>query len=287
MAYLIHLAIFFCIYAILSVGLNLIMGFTGLLSVSQAAFYGLGAYTTAIMITQHHWGFFPALIAGIVVSGFGAFLIGLVLSRFKGDYYALGSIGFSYIIVSLFTNWDSLTRGALGIAGISRPSIFGLTLNNFHFLILAVVLLIIVYLAAHFVSTRSFGRVLRAIREDEKATQVFGYNTQYFKLAVLMIGGAMAAVAGSLFATYITFIDPTSFVLIESIFIMAMIILGGLGSLKGSLLGALILVLLPELLRFAGFPNSVAAQMRQLVYGILLVLLMIYRPQGLIGEYKL
>ena len=126
-----------------------------------------------------------------------------------------------------------------------------------------------------------------AIREDEKALQVFGYKTLNFKLAVFTISAVMAAVAGSLFASYITFIDPSSFALMESIFILAMIILGGLGSIRGPVIGATVLILLPELLRFVGMPSSIAAQMRQVIYGVLLIVLMLYRPEGVAGEYKL
>ena len=133
----------------------------------------------------------------------------------------------------------------------------------------------------------SFGRVLKAIREDEGAIQVFGYKTLYYKLTVFVLAAMMASLAGSLFASYITFIDPTQFVLFESIFILAIIILGGLANLKGSILGALFLIVLPEILRFVGFPVDIAAQMRQVVYGFLLIILMLYRPQGLLGEYKL
>ena len=155
------------------------------------------------------------------------------------------------------------------------------------FLILALVFLALIYFVSRFIVNSSFGRILKAIREDEKAIQVFGYNTLYYKLAIFVISAAMAGVAGSLFASYITFIDPSSFWLMESIFILAIVILGGLSNLKGSLLGALFLILLPEALRFVGMPNDIAAQMRQVIYGVILILLMLYRPQGLAGEYKL
>ena len=133
----------------------------------------------------------------------------------------------------------------------------------------------------------SFGRILKAIREDEKAIQVFGYRTSFYKSIIFVISAMMAAVAGSLFASYITFIDPSTFTLHESIFILAIVILGGLANLKGSIWGALFLILLPEVLRFVGFPGDIAAQMRQVVYGVILIILMLYRPQGLVGEYKL
>lgn len=288
MEYLIHLSILFAIYAILGISLNLVVGYTGLLSVAHATFYGIGAYATAIFLTQTGIGFFLSVILGIVFAGIVSFLIGIVLSKFSDDYYALGSFGFNVIVFSIFLNWQSLTRGPLGIPGISKPSLFGFNLaSNFSFLILVILLLSLIYFVSRFIVNSSFGRVLKAIREDEKAIQVFGYNTPYFKLAIFVISAVMAAVAGSLFASYITFIDPTSFGLMESIFILAIIILGGLSNLRGSILGALFLILLPEILRFVGFPTDIAAQMRQVIYGVILILLMLYRPQGLIGEYKL
>lgn len=288
MEYLIHLAILFVIYAILGISLNLVVGYTGLLSVAHAAFYGIGAYATAILSTSFGVNFFLSLIIGVLIAAIASFFIGIVLSKFSGDYFALGSIGFNVIVFSVFLNWQELTKGPLGIPGISRPSLFGITFSdNSSFLILALLFLAFVYFSSRFIVNSSFGRVLKAIREDEKAIQVFGYNTPYFKLAIFVIGAMMAAVAGSLFASYITFIDPSTFILPESIFILAIIILGGLANLRGSVLGALFLVLLPELLRFVGFPADIAAQMRQVVYGLLLILLMLYRPQGLLGEYKL
>lgn len=292
MEYLIHLAIFFAIYAILGISLNLVVGYTGLLSVTHAVFYGIGAYATAILLTQTGVGFFLSVILGIIVTAIISFLIGAVLSRFDGDYYALGSFGFNAIVFSIFLNWQDLTRGPLGIPGISRPELrimnYELSLtSNLSFLILVSLFLILTYFMSRFIVNSSFGRVLKAIREDEKAIQVFGYNTLYFKLAIFVISAGMAAVAGSLFASYITFIDPSSFNLMESIFILAIIILGGLANLRGSILGALFLILFPEILRFVGFPTDIAAQMRQVVYGLILIFLMLYRPQGLIGEYKL
>ena len=288
MEYLIHIAILISIYGILGLSLNLVVGFTGLLSITQAAFYGIGAYTTAILLTGTGMNFFLAMILGMVISGVCSLAIGFVLSKFKDDYYALGSFGFNVIIYSIFLNWQSLTRGPLGIPGIPRPSMFGFTFSeNVWFLVLSVVLLAIIYLVCQFITGSSFGRVLKAIREDEQAISVFGYRTLWYKLAIFVIGAMMASVAGSLFASYITFVDPSSFALTESIFILAIIILGGLANNKGAVIGAVCLILLPEILRFVGFPNDIAAQMRQVTYGVILILLMLYRPQGLVGEYRL
>ena len=288
MEYLIHLAILAGIYAILGMSLNLVVGYTGLISVTQAAFYGIGAYTTAIMITRYDTNFFLALLLGIIISGIAGLLVGYVLSRFKGDFYALGSVGFNTIVYSIFLNYQDLTRGPLGIPGIDRPSLFGISFSdNLPFLILVALTAVILFYISKFIVDSSFGRVLKAIREDEVAIQIFGYKTHQFKLAIFVIGAVMASIAGSFFASYITFIDPSTFTILESIFILSIIILGGLANLRGSVIGAIFLILLPEILRFVGFPSDIAAQMRVLVYGALLVILILYRPQGLVGEYKL
>jgi branched-chain amino acid transport system permease protein len=286
--YLVHLAILSSIFAILAVSLDLVMGYTGLLSVTHAAFYGIGAYVVALLLKGFGFNFFVALIVVIVFTMLVALLIGLVLSKFKTDYYALASLGFNVIVYAIFLNWQSVTRGPLGIPGIPRPEMFGFSLSeNIAFLILSVVLLGIIYGTARFLVNSSFGRVLTAIREDEEAVSVFGYHTPSYKLVIFTVAAGMAAVGGALFATYITFIDPSSFTINESIFVLAIVILGGAGSLRGPLLGAIILVLLPEALRFVGFPSDIAAQMRQVIYGLILVGLMLYRPQGIFGKYRL
>lgn len=284
MDYLVHLATLIGIYGILGLSLNLLVGFTGLISVAHAAFYGLGAYATALLMVEQGVNFFLAWPAAILLAMLAGGLIGLVLSRFRNDYYVLASFGFNVIIFSLFLNFQSITRGPLGIPGIPRPDFFS---ANFSFLLLTLTFCLLTFWLCHWLTRSSFGRVLKAIREDERAIQVFGYRTEHYKLLIFMIAAGLAAAAGALYASYITFIDPSTFNLPESIFILAIIILGGLANLRGSLAGAALLVLLPEILRFVGFPSDIAAQMRQLVYGLILVLLMVYRPQGLLGEYKL
>jgi branched-chain amino acid transport system permease protein len=288
MEYLIHIAILVCIYGILGISLNLAAGEAGLISVMHAAFYGICAYAVAFLTLSIGVNFFLAVPLAVIVCGAIAFAIGLVFSRLREVYYVFGTVGFSVIVFSIFLNWDAITRGPLGIPGIPRPSIFGFTLmENIVFLSLAAIFLAITFAVSQYVTRSSFGRVLNAIREDEDAIAVFGYPTSTYKLVALILSGSLAGLAGALFATYITFIDPTSFALPESVFILAVVILGGLGSARGVLLGALILVVLPEALRFVGFPSDIAAQMRQLVYGLLLILLMLYRPQGLLGKFRM
>lgn len=288
MEYLVHLAILSSIFAILAISLDLVLGYTGLLSVTHAAFYGIGAYVAGLMLKAWGVSFFIALPLAVAFTMIVSLFIGVVLSKFKTDYYALASLGFNTIVFSIFLNWQELTRGPLGIPGISRPELFGFKFSeNVLFLLLVIVFLGAVYALARFVVRSSFGRVLMAIREDEEAVSVLGYYTPAYKLLIFVIAAGMAAVAGAFFATYVTFIDPSSFTISESIFILAIVILGGAGSLRGPLLGAFVLVLLPELLRFVGFPADIAAQMRQVIYGLILVGLMLYRPQGIWGTYRL
>ncbi|OGL71058.1 branched-chain amino acid ABC transporter permease [Candidatus Uhrbacteria bacterium RIFCSPLOWO2_01_FULL_53_9] len=259
-----------------------------MLSVAHAAFYGIGAYATTLLLKMLGLNFFFALPLAVVITMLVALLIGVVLSKFKTDYYALASLGFGVIVYVVFQNWLQVTRGPFGIPGIPRPDMFGFTfVENVAFLLLALVVLACVYALARFMVRSSFGRILTAIREDETAISVFGYRTTSYKLIIFTIAAGMAAIAGGLYASYITFIAPSAFSVNESIFILAIVILGGAGSLRGPLMGAVVLVLLPELLRFVGLPSDIAAQMRQLLYGVILVLLMLYRPQGLVGTYKL
>ena len=287
MEYFIHIAILVCIYGILGLSLNLVVGEAGLLSVSHAAFYGIGAYATALLMIGGT-NFLVAMLVGMILAGLVALAVGTVFSRFDGVYYALGTLGFNVIVYSVFLNWQSVTHGPLGVPGIPRPSLFGFGFSeNGAFLLLAVMLLACVYGVSKRITRSSFGRVLHAIREDEEAIAIFGYSVSVFKLVIFVISAMLAAIAGALYASYITYIDPSSFTLNESIFVLAIIILGGLASSEGAILGAFLLIILPEALRFVGFPTDIAAQMRQVVYGLLLILLMLYHPQGILGKFRM
>lgn len=287
MSYFLHLSTFFFIYAILGVSLNLVVGFTGLVSIMHAAFFGIGAYITAILMVKLGMNFFVALILAILLNTFVGFCLGWLLSRLGGDYYVLGSIAFNFLVLSVFINWENLTSGPLGIPGIPKPELFGFSFSDPNqFFLLSLIFLALVYLASRYIANSSFGRVLKAIREDETAAKVFGYNVLSYKIAVSGFAAGMAAVAGALFSSYLTFIDPTSFDVMQSVFIFSIVIVGGFANLKGSLMGALILILFPEALRFAGFPADISAYAQQAVYGLALILLMIYRPQGILGEYR-
>ena len=292
----------FAIWAILAVSLNMVVGFTGLISVGHIGFFGIGAYAMAILtsnpayeqlrtesIPTFGWPFFAALPVSVVLAGLAAILVGVVFNRFRDDIYVLVSFGFAIIAFNVFLNWRGLTRGAFGIHEIARPEIGGLKLDGeLDFLLLCVVFLAAVALIAWLITTSSFGRVLTAIREDEQAIEVFGYRTARYKLAVWVISAMMAGLAGGLFSSWTSFIDPFSFILLESILLVSIVILGGLATIWGSLLGAMAFALLEEGMRFLPFvPLEHIGQIRQVVLGALLVLLMLFRPQGLVGRYRL
>ncbi len=283
MAYVDHLLILICIYIILTVSLNLIVGFTGILNLGHAAFFGIGAYASALLVLAGA-PFIVGLLAAFISAGLFGLLIGIPSLRLRGDYLAIATLGFGEIIRSIIKNWTSLTRGPLGIPGIPKPSLFLSFDTSLKFLILAFILALITVIIITKIVHSPFGRVLRAIREDELAAQANGKNTTQFKMIALVVGAAFAGSAGSLYSHYITFIDPSTFTMIESILIISMVVLGGLASIPGSIIGAALLVLLPEPLRFLHFPSDVVAALRQIIYSLILIILMIYRPQGLMGE---
>lgn len=286
MDYFLHIAILAGIFTVLTVSLDILAGYTGLLSIAHAAFYGLGAYTSALFATRLGAPFLIGLLAGAAVAVLISFIVSLPSLRLHDDYFVIATFGFQMILFSIFNNWMEVTRGPLGIPGIPQPVIFGWHVtSHLDFLILAGGFACFAYFVVHRLTSSPFGRVLHAIREDEVFAKALGKNTLRFKVTAFAVSAALAASAGSLYANYITYIDPTSFTVMESILIISMVIIGGAGSTWGPLVGAVVLVTLPEALRFVGLPSAVAANLRQIIYGSLLVIMMMFRPHGLVGKY--
>jgi len=287
MNYILHILIMISVYLILSQSLNILVGYTGLLSVCHAAFYGIGAYTSALLMTKLGLNFFLALPLGVILAMTLSLLVAYPSLRLRGDYFVLAGLGFQIIVFSILYNWEGLTRGPYGIPGIPKPGLLGLEFNNLPlFLLISSIFAIVILFILYRISVSPFGRVLKAIRENEMAALALGKNVSNFKIKAFIIASGIAAIAGSLYAGYVTYIDPTSFTLDESIFIMAIILVGGTGNVKGPIVGTIFMVILPEILRFLGIPDTIAPNVRQMIYGGLLILLMFIRPQGIIGEYK-
>jgi branched-chain amino acid transport system permease protein len=233
------------------------------------------------------FSFFPALGIAIV----GAIILSLIIAipslRLRGDYFFLATLGFQVIVFVILYNWVGLTRGPYGIPGVPRPRFFGFGIDSLSaFFVFSFLLTALTGLVIYLVLNSPYGRVLKAIREDEIVSASLGKNVPMLKVSAFALGAAFAAIPGALFAIYMCYIDPTSFTLTEAIFILSVIIVGGTGNFIGPIIGATFMVLLPEALRFLQIPDSIAANMRQIIYGVLLVVLMRYRPQGILGEFK-
>lgn len=286
-AYLIHLLILIGIYIILVLSLQLTLGFTGLLNIGHIAFFAIGAYTSALL-TLNGLPFWIAFLAAGIFAMISGFLLSIPTRRLKGDYLALATIAFTFVIYSLALNWTKLTRGPLGLPGIPRPILFGLKLSsNLSFFILTLIIVLISYFLIRKITHSPFGKVLEAIRDDELATKILGKNTFKMKSYALAISAFFAGIAGSLYAHYINYIDPSSFTLMQLIPILVIVIIGGLASLKGTVIATFILILIPELLRFIGLPSSLVGPLRQIFYALILILILIYKPKGFYGRVEL
>jgi branched-chain amino acid transport system permease protein len=287
MDYIFFILILVDIYIILAVTLNLLMGFTGLISMAHAGFMAIGAYTTTLLITSLGLNFFLTIPLGVLIAGLVSALLALPSLRVKGEHYIIASFGLQIILYNILLNWVSLTNGPYGFSGIPRPQLFGYTFGTYRsYLVLASLITLVCVFIIWRITRSRFGLVLRGIREDEIAASSLGKNVNRFKVITFVAGSSVAAVAGSLYATAISFIDPFCFTVHDSIFMLAVVIIGGMGNIFGSALGALLLISLPELLKFLQVAETIAAPLRQMIYGALLVVFMRFRPQGLLPEYK-
>lgn len=287
MDYVLHISILCMIFSILAWSLDLIAGHSGMLSAAQAGFFGVGAYASTLLTLELDLGFGGATVMAMLISASVSVIISAPATRLQGDYFVIATFAFQMILFSVFNNWMELTRGPLGIPGIPRPSVFGIAIDSeVRFLFLAACATCVAGLVVHRLSGGAYGRVLHALREDEPLARSLGKNTNRVKMTTFAVSAALAGLAGSLYARHISFIDPTSFTIVDSVLIIAMVVVGGAGNWWGPLVGALILILLPELLRFMGLPIALAAALRQIIYGLALVLLMLFRPQGLVGRYN-
>jgi len=270
--YILHLLILITIYVLLAQSLSLTTGFAGMISLAHAGFYGIGAYATAILSVNYHLPFILTLPIGMLFCGIIALIVSIIALRIVDDYFIICTLGIQIVIFSIMNNCMSLTNGPMGIPGIPSIVIFGIDFSSkFLFLILCLGLLISFFNILRKVIKSNFGRVLIALSEDEIYTQSTGKNVYNYKVIAFTISAMIAAVPGVLYAHYITYIDPSSFTVDESIFILSIVIIGGMRNLWGILFATAFLVLLPEALRFVGLPNNIAANLRQIVYGIILI----------------
>ena len=270
-------------YVVLGLGLNIVVGLAGLLDLGYVAFYAVGAYTYALLHYNFGIGFWVALpIGGLLAALFGI-LLGIPVLRLRGDYLAIVTLGFGEIIRLVMENWGSFSQGPSGISNIARPGFFGIEMSLGTALIYIYYLMVILVIVTIFFVNRlqdsRLGRAWIALREDEIACQAMGIDKMKTKLVAFSLGAFWAGIVGVFFAAKTTFISPRSFTFIESAIILSIVVLGGMGSIIGVIIGALVLILLPEYLR-------ALSEYRMLAFGAILVCMMVFRPQGIIASVR-
>ncbi len=281
--YQINIIINALIYVMLGLGLNIVVGLAGLLVLGYVAFYATGAYAYALLNYHFHLSFWLALPAGALLGALFGILLGFPVLRLKGDYLAIVTLGFGEIIRLVLENWNKFSFGPMGIANIPKPSIlsieFSLRQSTIFIYFLIIFLCILTVIIVNRLENSRIGRAWIALREDEIACQAMGIDKTKTKLTAFALGATWAGMAGVIFAAKTSFINPASFTLMESIIILCIVVLGGMGSILGVILGALVLILLPEYLR-------AFSEYRMLIFGTVLVLMMIFRPGGIIENVR-
>jgi len=263
------------LYVMLSQSLVIVSGYSGMISLTHAGFYGIGAYTTALLASKFGWPFLLNLPTAMIINGLIALIISTIALRTVDDYFIIITLGIQVVIFSLMNNLMDLTNGPLGISGIPEIRIFGIEFGSkISFLLLTATLAALTYILLRYITRSPFGLVLKGLSEDEIFVKSLGKSVYAAKIISFTFGAMLASIPGVLYAHYVTYIDPTSFTVNESIFILSIVIIGGMRNLWGAALAATFLVVLPEILRFIGMPNDIAANMRQIIYGIMLVVVM-------------
>lgn len=271
------------LYVMLALGLNIVVGLAGQLVLGYVAFYAVGAYTYGLLYQYFGLGFWACLPLGGVMAVVFGLILGFPVLRLRGDYLAIVTLGFGEIVRLTLQNWSSVTGGPRGISNIPRPALFGLEMGieessiYIYYLVLAAVLITILMISR--LKNSRVGLALQALREDEIACEAMGIDITRVKLSAFALGSCWAGFAGVIFAAKTTYINPASFTFMESAMILSMVVLGGMGSILGVVVAAMLLILVPEYLR-------AFSEYRMLIFGAVMVLMMIFRPQGLVTGEK-
>jgi len=278
--YILHIIIACFIYSCLALSLNLIIGLSGQFSLGHVTFYGLGAYITALLMMRLNMSFWLALLISAVCVGIVGCLLALPTLNLRGDYIAVVTLGFGEVFRLILVNAIDVTRGPMGLPNIPKPSIGSFVFDSkikFYFLGLVIMILVIIFMKR--LTASGFGMAMLSMKEDEIAASAIGINPVKYKLWAFVIGAVIAGVMGSFYAVFMGFISPSSFQYSESISMVSMVVLGGLGGIPGSIIGAVVLTILPEALR-------TFSQYRMIIFGAAMVIMMIFKPNGLWGLDK-
>ena len=274
--YLVTVLITIGIYVILALSLNIITGYAGQISLGHAAFMGIGAYTSALLYTKAGLGFWPAFVLAGLVAGLVGAVLAIPCLRVRDDFLAITTMGINFVIEAVFLYIPFFGAG-MGIGGINPPSLLGSELGKPAFLALVVLVILLTIAADRWLARSWIGLGWAAVREDEQAAGAMGIDVVRMKVLAFTLGSAGAGLAGSLYAHFLTFIMPVNFSFGQSMVILSMVVFGGIGTLRGPIVGAIVLGALPEISR-------PAMEYRTLLYGVLLLLLMRFQPEGILGE---
>lgn len=289
MDYLFRIGIELCIYAILVLSANLTVGLANLMTLCQAAFCGIGAYIGAFFLMQFNLPFVVIALIVMIATGILSLVISYASLKLKGDYFILATLAFQFIVVSVLLNWYGVTGGAFSLSGIPPIKFLGKwPLGRSTLFLVTLMLTLLIFWVIGRIQHSPYGRMLRAIRTDESSARALGRDTTMLKVWAFFLSAAIASVAGVIYASLEGSISPQEFSLDRSILIITALFIGGLGTgVRGAAAGAAVLVVLPELLMMVGVSSSNAAELRQVITGAILVLLMFLRPQGLFGDMEL
>jgi branched-chain amino acid transport system permease protein len=277
-AYHLHIAIMAGIFGVLALSLNLLLGFTGQLSLGHAAFFGIGAYTSALLTLKLEWSFWSALVAAVALAAAAGWLIGRLALKLRGAYFVLVTISFAGVISLVSVNWIELTNGPLGLPGVPAPELWGWSLRSksaYYYLVL-VALALSFLVCARLVRSR-IGRAFVALRENEALAESIGVDVTHYLVLAAVVSAGMAGLGGSLYAHYTRFVSPEVFLFTYTVTMVVMVVAGGKGTLAGPLVGAVLFTTLPEALR-----EATSWQWQMLAYGVLLVLLVFFMPRGIV-----
>jgi len=277
-AYHLHVAIMAGIFGVLALSLNLLLGYTGQLSLGHAAFFGIGAYTSALLTVTLEWSFWPALAAAIALAGAAGWFIGRLSLKLRGAYFVLVTISFAGVISLVSVNWIELTNGPLGLPGVPAPELGPWSLRTktaYYYLVLAAVA--VSYVVSRRLVGSRIGRAFVALRENEALAESIGVDVTHYLVLAAVVSAAMAGLGGSLYAHYTRFVSPEVFLFSYTVTMVIMVVAGGKGTLAGPLVGAVLFTALPEALRAA-----TSWQWQMLAYGVLLILLVVFMPRGIV-----
>lgn len=289
MEYALSLLVRFELFAVLALSLNLLVGYTGLVSLCHAAFYGVGAYATGLFMLRLGLDFAPAAALGVLVGMLLGVLVALPSLRLSEHYFIVATLAFQNITYRLLYNWDDLTGGARGLSGVPRIELAGASLpgESPGYALLCTLVSAGVVVLLWRLQASPFGRALRAARDDEQALAALGRSVAAFRVKAFLVGGAAAAAAGALLCGLLEVLDPNEFTVSQSVLVLTALIVGGTGNTRGPLLGAALVVLLPEPLQaLGGHSAALVGEIRQMVFGLLLIVLLRLRPQGVAGVYR-